>query len=316
MTPSINVKVFGERNSGTNYVEAILRRQPEIRLLDGSASRYVGPLRSLVKRHLLGVQGDQPLDPDRLAPGREGAGGMLAAWVLRHRHLPQDVLWSAYYRLTDAQNFGWKHRRVVGQTLQQHRLFRSTRFVCLVRNPYAWLVSMRRRPYGMRLIPGSDWQTFLSHSWQPCSYDTSPTQRYDSVIDLWNRKVHGCVSFCGSYDNAILLRYEDFLENHEAATKRLAEFLGTGKHEGIDRSDASNSWAPINHSTKAGDAKTFAQYQSEYRDSHWMRDIPDETLASIQAALDQQLCRLLGYARENESVDRCQRTIRETLPRK
>lgn len=290
LTPPINVKVFGERNSGTNYVEGLLRRQPEFQLLDGSISRYIAPLRKLIKTRLLGVAGDQHLDPDRIA-----AHGYFANWLLRHRHLPQDVLWSIYYGLTERQTFGWKHRRVDRERLVKIGRFHSTRFICIVRNPLAWLVSMRRRPYGMRLVPGCDWETFLGHNWCSRSYDTSPPVRYKSLMDLWNRKVRSSVEFCHAFDNAMLLRYEDLLEDHQAATERIAQFLGTSQHDDADRQHETGRWSPITHSTKEGDIKGFADYQCDYRNERWMAQIPGEALPRIRASLDQRLCLMLGY---------------------
>ena len=174
----IQVKVFGERNTGTNFVQRLLSSQQDIQLVMGAPNKWIAPIRNIVKARVLGVASDQHLLKERVQRKNQ-----VSQSVLRHRSIPQDIVWSAYFGWTQHRNFGWKHRNLDEHTLKQSKKFRETKFLCLVRNPYQWLISMRRRPYGLGVPPGADWAQFLSFSWNSKSYDAKPQVHYNTPVD-------------------------------------------------------------------------------------------------------------------------------------
>jgi hypothetical protein len=60
--------------------------------------------------------------------------------------------------------------------------------IFLVKNPYSWLVSMFRRPYGMLLPKVGDSSIFLRRPWLSLGRDNLP-RVLTSPIEMWNRKV-------------------------------------------------------------------------------------------------------------------------------
>ena len=113
-TPRMDVpliKVYGERNSGTNYLSALIRLNFSVRELDGC-----------VPWPVMGLQ--------LILPGREAV---------------RDV----WFSKTFGHNFGWKHMcvRPVAELKQYTISSRRLHFVTITKNPYSWLLSMHRRPY-------------------------------------------------------------------------------------------------------------------------------------------------------------------------
>lgn len=111
----VRLKVFGERNCGTNLAQSILA--PVVEVLPAGAPPRV---RQVARR---------------LAGRRETALD----------------LWDSAAR---GRTLGWKHAYIDDATLRRLRE-RDIAAVALIRHPLSWLVSLRRRPYHVLPVPGS-----------------------------------------------------------------------------------------------------------------------------------------------------------------
>lgn len=111
------IKVFGERNTGTNFTNELIRRNIEgIELLEHGNNNRVEEI---------------------------------------YKQFPQD--WSLLReRLIDRErgieferNFGWKHAFITQEMLMKSPRHHETLFVILIRNPFRFLYSLHRRPYNL-----------------------------------------------------------------------------------------------------------------------------------------------------------------------
>lgn len=107
------IKVFGERNSGTNLLIQLLQQVPQLDVLPGGSPQWL-------RRTL--------------------------------RHCPQRTREAALDRWDQhvyPQTLGWKHAFITDDTAR--RLHQSgTACVALVKHPLSWLVSLRLNPYHLR----------------------------------------------------------------------------------------------------------------------------------------------------------------------
>jgi Sulfotransferase domain len=179
------VKIYGERNAGTNYVEGILLANLPVVCLPGTATKAISKAQ-------------------RLLPGRE--------WLR-----------DAYFEKTFAVNLGWKHSLVdAGQLLDAGARGRGIRFITITKNPYSWLLSMHRRPYHHWADRTKSFEEFLQSNWQPLRRECMTASH--SPVELWNIKNRAYLQL-EKVLPVLRLRYEDLLDNPEKVIARAAQFL-------------------------------------------------------------------------------------------
>ena len=170
------VKIYGERNTGTNYLSRLIHLNLEVEELAG-----------VVPKRIVQLQ-------NRL-PGRE--------WV-------KDI----YFNWSFASNLGWKHMRVKSPE-KLHGTVASrnkVRFVTLTKNPYSWLLSLHKRPYhGDRKAPQQDFEAFLRKEYCPKGRDNVGKANVNHTL-LWNHKNRSYLELATSF-SGINVRYEDLLDD-------------------------------------------------------------------------------------------------------
>jgi hypothetical protein len=145
------VKIYGERNTGTNYIDKLIRINLDAHMLTGVAPRHIQLLQ-------------------RVLPGRQ---------FIRDR----------YFELTYGRNLGWKHTKVKSESeLRQYKILEEeVYFVTVTKNPYSWLLSMHRRPYHRYYGKKPDFVSFLQSPWTTVGRDNCQSVIRDPV-ELWNIK--------------------------------------------------------------------------------------------------------------------------------
>lgn len=145
------VKIYGERNTGTNYLSALMELNFDCRQLPG-----------FVPKAVMGLQ--------LLLPGREGVRDF-------------------WFEKTFSRNLGWKHMQVQpADRLREVTSFSATlHFLTLTKNPYSWLLSMHRRPYHQHYRTPMSLEEFLETPWQLAGRD-NVDQPVANPIELWNIK--------------------------------------------------------------------------------------------------------------------------------
>jgi hypothetical protein len=184
------VKIYGERNTGTNYLSALLEKNLDVDLLPGVVPFAVDVVQAIV-------------------PGHEAVKTLYTSLTMR-RHL------------------GWKHM-LVGSARHLEACRSQTSpvlFVTLTKNPYSWLLSLHRRPHNHAAYEKHppDWDTFLRSPWPAIGRDATPGP-FRNPVDLWNRKNAGYRVLARELD-VVTLRYEDLVMDPGSAVEEVARRLG------------------------------------------------------------------------------------------
>ncbi len=146
------IKIYGERNTNTNYLERLIHLNLDVVQLPSVVPRYVKTIQKIL-------------------PGKE--------WL-------RDFYFSRSYE----HNLGWKHACVKpAEELRHHGILkREICFISLTKNPYSWLLSLHRKPYSHRHKGGKpDFETFLRSPWKTVARDNCG-ELLESPVALWNLK--------------------------------------------------------------------------------------------------------------------------------
>lgn len=147
------IKLYGERNTNTNYLSKLIELNLDAPQIQGVVPRSVFRLQTW-------------------APGDE----RIRDW---------------YFSVTFGRNLGWKHMRVEpAEKLRSSKLVRDGKvgFVTITKNPYSWLLSLYRRPYSLQVKPEITFEDFLTMPWQTTGRDNLRRRRLKSPVELWNLK--------------------------------------------------------------------------------------------------------------------------------
>ena len=243
------VKIYGERNTGTNYVSALIALNLAVRELPGVIPAGIRRIHQML-------------------PGRE--------WV-------RDL----YFACTRRHNLGWKH----GLATTPKRLAREDRhrrqslaFVTVTKNPYAWLLSLHRRPYHPTHPGALDFETFLATPWRTVGRDNMHRVTLKSPVELWNTKNRSYLELAPA--NTLNTIYETTIRDPQAFIDDVVDRFG------IRRSTASFR----NHEVSTKDrTKDFGFYRDYYLNERWKDELTDAAISAINRRLDKDLVSRFGY---------------------
>ena len=260
------LKIYGERNTGTNYLSRLVALNLDVDELPG----VVPKLRGVVPKPVLALQNR-----------------------LRRSNGVRD----AYFALTYGRNLGWKHALVEPERIAR-RLTRATQRACVVtitKNPYSWLLSMHRRPYNKAqfLGPRPTFEEFLRTPWKTVGCERVP-QLVPTPVDLWNVKNAAYLRLKETVP-ALNVKYEDILEDPAGLIKLIATTFSMGR--------TSDRFQEYIESTKAGWAemdpdsdKDSNYYRDYYLNERWKSKLSPEAIALINERLDGGLMDHFEYA--------------------
>lgn len=146
------IKIYGERNTNTRYIETLIQLNLDVVQLSGVVPAYIKTAQKVL-------------------PGKN--------WL-------RDL----YFSLSYEHILGWKHTRVKSsRELKSHDSFqRNICFVSVTKNPYSWLLSLHRKPYNHQYTKNKpDFETFLQTTWKTDSRDNCE-KLLENPITLWNVK--------------------------------------------------------------------------------------------------------------------------------
>jgi hypothetical protein len=239
------LKLYGERNTGTNFVSQLVAVNLPVGLLRGTAPKWWTRMRPKSER-----------------------------------------LKDLYFLFTYPRNLGWKHA-VAPNADELRRLFTARRgigCVTVTKNPYAWLLSLHRRPYHNWSRP-PEFLQFLETPWPTVRRERAPGP-YASPIVMWNAKTAAYLAMGPAVLN---LRYEDVLEDPPAAIGRIKDHFGL-RTLGAD-------FVNVTVSTKP-DARTFDDYRTFYTGQEWRAQLSAAAVKVINRQLDPGLVARFGYRLE------------------
>ncbi|HTT82544.1 MAG TPA: hypothetical protein VMF67_03600 [Rhizomicrobium sp.] len=179
----VYAKVYGERNTGTNFVTELLRRNFAVHCLQSynRIHEYVGPMAKNL-------------------PG-EPAGG------LRNALLDFDCQRTMY------SDFGWKHGIPPRDLVASAPHAKQTLFVCIAKHPVAWLHSLASRPYNLVDEVPKTFSRFIRQDWTPTWRDNMAACEPINVVDLWNVKNAAFRDLESVAQRCLVVAYEEILRD-------------------------------------------------------------------------------------------------------
>jgi hypothetical protein len=250
------VKVFGERNSGTIYLNALIRENTNAIILDGDTKGKGGTLGNDNKIFLDAYTGDS----DYL----------------------QDM---DHYRTLEA-NYGWKHASPPLNTIEFSSFRHICRFVYTAKHPVFWLKSIYSRPYNPRLKRAGNFSEFIRSPWPVSKRDNISGDSLQSPIDLYNKKVSSYIDAIKRFpENSIFIKYEELLSDTELSVSKIcSDILGFGN----------TKFKNILRSTKASE-ENFEFYKNKYLSEDYMHDVTKEDLVFIKDKLTPRVMNYCNY---------------------
>lgn len=240
------VKIYGERNTGTNYFEKLLERNFRLHLLPG--------------------------------------GHPETRW-LNATFRGSDILRECWHYWTFPQNLGWKHTAIrLPKFLPAFQRLKNPSIVFIVKNPYSWVLSLKKRPYQSRSHAGGSLDEFVASPWRLLH-----REHLDAVVPgpaaLWSLKVRSYRDCLSARPECVFVKYEDLVCDPFQVLETLAARLGF---------DRPREWSNINDSTK-GDEANYAFYRDYYLNERWRASLTPNALAVITRQLDISLVDDCGY---------------------
>ncbi|MEL6957328.1 MAG: hypothetical protein AAGL89_00085 [Pseudomonadota bacterium] len=252
------LKIYGERNTGTNYLTALMESNFEALILSGRVDDRYWPVR--VTRRLR-----------RYWP--------------QVAHKLHESARDRYFSRTFHHNLGWKHMNPDPQRIGDEAL-KSVRFVMVVKNPYAWLCSLFKRPYhvGAKDVQFSD---FLNRRLDVMERRENIGPNQLTPVEVWNAKIRGYRELVVAADHAMIVSYEDFLRDEQRMLSTVAQTLQIPQK---------SIYVPIGGGIKRDDADLTTNYYADfYLNERWRDNLTAAHIEQINALLDDELVKSVGY---------------------
>lgn len=258
MSERVALKIYGERNTGTNYLTELTERNLIAHVLPG---RVAGSdLRTRLTRRLRALA---PSMMDRL----------------------HEAARDRYFEATFSENLGWKHMNPSIERIGPEALA-NVRFLMLVKNPYAWLLSLFNQPYHVGGRDGAI-EVFIKRR-------LPVMERRENVgtdpllpVEVWNRKMRGYLALQEAATHAQIVKYEAFLSDEEATLREVAEKLGIAVKATV---------TPVAQGVKDADRDVpHSAYADYYLNERWQAKLTPGAVEQINEGLDADLVARMGY---------------------
>lgn len=279
------IKIYGERNTGTNYLMQLLRNHLDI----------------LVERK------DACVIPSDFPPvGAERLEEL--GW--KHRLINADFLQEKGFQresilfLTLTKNpYSWllslhkrpyvpmhvrsqvKHSRVQGDPIQRSKL--EHRFIRLMRHCGRRGLLFLSRYARWCEYEKLDFSDFIRAKWFS-KFDEGKDQGYKNAIELWNEKNKAYLELAKHY-HVMSFTYEELLAAPEEIVQKITRYVGC-KPQAFK-----NVQASAKNEDKDNDEKNYQSYQDYYLQERWREKLSSQDVKWISSQLDKEVMRAFGY---------------------
>jgi len=188
---SNRIKIYGERNTNTRYIETLIQLNLDAVQLKGVVPGYIKTTQKIL-------------------PGKN--------WL-------RDLYFSQSYK----QNLGWKHSQVksIHELNDYDILRRNICFVSITKNPYSWLLSLHRKPYNQQYRQKEhDFESFLQTPWRTDARDNCE-KLLENPIVLWNIKNSSYLELANL--NGLNITTEGVIRDPESVIDKIAVHFSIGK---------------------------------------------------------------------------------------
>jgi hypothetical protein len=254
----LKLKIYGERNTGTNYLAELVQRNMDVDVLPGLVPWFDVPAMMTRKlRRLLPQAADQIHERAR----------------------------DRYFKATFERHLGWKHM-CPAPDMMSEAVLRDVRFLMVLKNPYAWLLSLHSKPYH---VGGMDerFEDFLDRFLPVMETRENIGSEPLPAVEVWNRKVRGYFALEAAARHAVMVRYEGFLADEEATLTRVADDLDIPRR---------SHFLSVPRGVKRGDRdRTQIDFAAYYLEERWRDKLSADAIRRINSLLDGELVVRLGY---------------------
>jgi hypothetical protein len=258
------IKIYGERNTGTRFLQELLRTNFAVPQLHGGAGdRQSQAARERAIRDLKDYKGIlRKLVIDRLADlGNE-------------RALPRTL--------------GWKHMSPPTTLLKAMPEMANTLFIVIVKHPVFWALSYKRHPYHSYFSPAKmSFSTFIRHLFFPLIRDNVDAAYYNSVVELYAAKVDGYRALSSLGVPFELVRYEDLIADVSRFIRMIEQKYGLTR--------CSESEIIRQQTTKRNDSTTFEEFRDKYKVEDAASAVSREDYEFILSRFGKERLAWLGY---------------------
>lgn len=251
-----SIKIYGERNSGTNYVSELLAKNFDVYMMPGTVS---------------------------LSPSQIWLLECIGRLSEMKKKIVREYLRDRYFRLNFDKTLGWKHMRVEASRVAG-LLPEGVGYVALIKHPYSWALSLFRHPYNSFSVPTRDFTQFLSTPFPMYGRDTVSSNAL-RPMEIWNQKVTSYYELASLIKPTAVLQYEDFLRDEVAQIVLIAEALNLALPTEMNS---------VQNSTKDR-SKTQEDYRQYYLSEHWREEMSKTDQGMMSEQLDRELVERCGY---------------------
>jgi hypothetical protein len=253
------IKIYGERNTGTNYLQQLIKLNFNVALLKGVAPQCI------------------------FYPGL--AVDLMLPTLFKNYPL-YDRIEDMYFKLKSSKNLGWKHTLVSSNIMEKIKAHKNdVFFITLTKNPYSWLLSLYNKPYSYASNENlPHFEQFLIEPWKTLERENHP-KSFENPIVMWNQKNKSYMQLKSNF-HTINIRYEDMLSDPKLIIDCISEQLNITKKHG--------SFKNLKKSTKE-DKKNFNYYQNYYLKEIWKEKLNNKSIVTINKYLDEDVMNYFGY---------------------
>lgn len=253
----ILIKIYGERNTGTNYLDHLIRLNLDAKTLRGKVPGFIRSLGITIQTKM----------PN-----------------LSKEYFIFEMFEDVYFKMSSSYNLGWKHKLIIPQSIEEMKQYKNSLYVIiLTRNPYSWLLSLHQNPYGPQSIHAS-FEQFLTEPFKTLKRENHP-EPFENPIMLWNEKNKSYIQIKNCLPS-IIVKFEDLLLDPES----VVDFI-SGQFK-IKRKDV--DFKNKTESTKEKD-KDFHYYQNYYLKEIWKEKLDKNSINVINHYLDENLLNYFDY---------------------
>ncbi|WP_181149299.1 sulfotransferase domain-containing protein [Salinibacter sp. 10B] len=158
----------------------------------------------------------------------------------------------------------------------------------VTKNPYAWLLSTYRRPYGIGDLSNRDHlEAFIRQKCKNVRYKEGGwmVKQFESPVEIWNRKNRTYLDLADSF-KVFNVKYENVLLNTREVIEEMSDTYGLSTKD--------ESFSNVRASTK-DDEKDLAFYRQYYGNRKWRRDLSREVVEFVNENVDEGVVQAFGY---------------------
>ncbi len=200
--------------------------------------------------------------------GERNSGTIYLEWLLK-KNLKIDI--------AETYDLGWKHRIAPSNDELNESIKKNVVFLCLVKNPYSWLLSLHMRPYLHECLKKLGFSDFIKYSYGD----------YRNPVVMWNQKNNSYWEMRNYVEHYEFFRYEDILAEPANVVNLIAERYDY---------DKPSMFRNINNQLSNSRGMLPGKFHKDYYlKESWKRNLRSDHVKLINEFIDTDLMKKLNY---------------------